>query len=162
MPKTGSIAAKNSQKKGGGRGPGKPFKKNDPVTGEKDPRINREGKPQIFPELRKMVIGIFHERLMTKDPKDPDGKKFIESERTQLEAMLRMWLLSQDYNKQNRLLEYGFGKVPDEIRQRTDEEEFVNRYIHVFTDGELERIKNGENGFEILLSKLEEAFGPKE
>jgi len=35
-------AENSTQKKG--RHPTKPFKKNDPVTGEKDPRINRKGR----------------------------------------------------------------------------------------------------------------------
>jgi hypothetical protein len=32
-------------KNGKRRGPGRPFKKNDPLTGEKDERINRNGAP---------------------------------------------------------------------------------------------------------------------
>jgi len=31
---------------------GKPFKGNDPVTGEKDERINRKGRPKSFDQLR--------------------------------------------------------------------------------------------------------------
>lgn len=121
------------------------FKKNNPETGEKDPKINRKGAPRQFDDLRQAVLDIFGEDVVSNA-----GLKF-----DQAEFMLRQWILSGDFQKQNRALEIGFGKVPDEVRHRSDEGAFVQRHLDKFTDGELQRIQAGENGMDILLSKLE-------
>jgi len=148
MSKTGSIAEKSRVKKP--RGAGKRFQKNNPITGEKDPRINRTGAPRVFSELRDLAKELLNE---TYDVKDREGK--VVDKTTQIKSMLQLWMLSQDFNKQNRLLEIAHGKVPDEIRHSFDEDEFIKRHIDKFTDGELQRVQAGENGMDILLSKLE-------
>jgi len=151
MKKHGSNAAKISEKKP--RGKGVPFKANDPVTGEKDPRINREGKPPVFADLRKMAINLLVRKT---ESKDKEGK--VIGEFTQAEMVLISWLASQDFQKQNRLMEIAWGKVPDEVHHITDEADFVRKYIKYYTDGELDRIQAGESGMDILFSKIDGLF----
>ena len=151
--KTGSNAARNTPKKQGGKG--RPFQKNDPETGEKDPRINRNGAPRRFDELRALTLELLAENLELKK-----GDVVIRT-MTQAESILRDWILSRDAFKQNRVLEIGYGKVPDELHHSYDEDEFIRKHIDKFTDGELQRIQQGENGLDILLSKLESQFKEK-
>lgn len=157
--RAGSSAANNTQgqrpKKG--RGPGKPFKPNDPTTGEKDPRINRLGAPRTFLEAREEALAVINgERKV----RDEDGN-IVETKHDRLRILFERWYASNDFQRERELLQYGYGKIPDEVRHRTDEDEFVAKYISVFTDGELERIRGGESGFDILVSKLESQFGNK-
>jgi len=126
------------------------FKKRDPKTGEIDPRINTKGRPRKFDALREMVLDVLTEELELTNRAAGTSQKI-----TQLEFMIREWVLSRDFNKQSKALEYGFGKVPDEIKHHFDEDEFIKRHIDKFTDGELQRVQQGENGMDILLSKLE-------
>ena len=145
--KVGSKAGNNREKKP--RGPGKKFKPNDPVTGERDERINRNGANRKFADLRAMTLAVLHEELELKKGEAVIGKMpFVEN-------IIRQWLLSGDFSKQNRAIEIGYGKVPDELHHTYDEDEFIRRHINKFTDGELQRIQAGENGLDILLSKLE-------
>ena len=148
MSKTGSNTAIGREKKP--RGKGKPFEKNNPKTGEKDLRINRKGPTRKFDALREMVLDVLTEELELKNREAGTSQKI-----TQLEVMIRDWIQSRDFNKQSKALEYGFGKVPDEIKHHFDEDEFIKRHIDKFTDGELQRVQAGENGMDILLSKLE-------
>lgn len=155
--KTGRKSGKTSvifgKPKGKERGPGKRFQKNDPTTGFIDERINRTGQNAKFTEVRRMMNRILDERLpkyqngqivMKKDGKTP------EEGYSMLEAMLRDWIASRDYQKQAKALEIGIGKVPDELHVTGDMEEFVKQNMDIFTDGQLQRISTGENPLYIL------------
>jgi len=61
-----------------------------------DPRINRNGRPKSFDELRALALKLLRE--------DVDGK-------AQVEIILRKILVDNP----TKLIEYGYGKVPDEL-----------------------------------------------
>ena len=142
----------NSKKK---KPRGSPFKKKDPVTGEIDPRINTNGRPRVFDELRKMVLDIFGEEIEV-----TVAKKKVKM--PQIESMLRNWVTSQDYSKQAKALEYGFGKVPDEsINYNFDIDEFIKQNLDLFTDGQIARLKAGENKAMIVAELMRETIQAK-
>ena len=89
-----------------GKVPGKPFVKGDP-------RINRNGRPRTFDALQKLTIELAHEVATTKD-----GAPVVRNEHkvTVVEAVLRQWLQSGNFQKQKAALEIAFGKVPDVTR----------------------------------------------
>lgn len=133
------------------RGKGKPFQKGF------DPRRNLDGPPRKFDELREMVLNLFSE---TAEVKNDKGQTVGEI--TRLEAMFRRWLGSEDYNKQARALEIGYGKVPDEINVNTfDVNRFIQENIELFTDGQLQRLRAGELGESILAEVIREVMQAK-
>ena len=127
------------------------FQKNNPITGEKDPRINRNGAPRVFSELRDLAKELLN---ATYDVKDREGR--VIDKTTQVKSMLQLWMLSQDFNKQNRLLEIAHGKVPDELNVNSEIFEFIIQNIDLFTDGQLKRLNQGENPMSILGELLRE------
>jgi len=165
--KTGSKTGKTSvfgKPKGKPRGPGKKFRKNDPVTGEKDERINRTGQNAKFTFVRQMANRLFEERL----PKVADGRIVLDkkgaailSDMIALEAMLREWITSRDYQKQNKALELAVGKVPDELHVTGDIENFIKSNLDLFTDGQLQRLQAGENPLDVLAEVLRDALKSK-
>lgn len=76
---------------------GVPFKKGD------DPRRFRGGRTKTFTTLRALTVQIANEAV------DPDG----EIDTTKVEAIVRDWLNSTDFQKQKAALELAYGKVPD-------------------------------------------------
>ncbi|MFH1372089.1 MAG: hypothetical protein ABII09_12505 [Planctomycetota bacterium] len=81
----------------------KPFMPDDPVTGAKDKRIHRGGKPKTFAQLRKLAQAIAAEPLS-------DSEKL-----TRIEALLRLMSSSRAPADRKTFLEYAFGKVKDEV-----------------------------------------------
>lgn len=74
----------------------KPFKKGDA-------RINRNGRPKSFDQLRKLAQQIAHEI-------DPDVK---EENVTVVENMLRKWAKGENPQLQQAFMAYAYGKVPE-------------------------------------------------
>jgi len=80
-----------------GKSWGKPFVKGDP-------RASKGGKaPRKFNQLRHLAIQIATEAV------DPDGTV----DTTKVEAIIRDWMGSTDFQKQKAALELAYGKVPD-------------------------------------------------
>lgn len=77
----------------------KPFKKNDP-------RINRRGRPRDMGELRELLSQIAHE--------PHEGAVKAGKGWTRLEALLRDWMVSGDFRKQEYILSVIFGKLREE------------------------------------------------
>ena len=77
----------------------KPFKKNNPTTGEKDERINRQGRARSFDELRALFQEIANEEVT-------DGKQKKTRLRKIGETLARSQKSMKDF------LEFGYGKVP--------------------------------------------------
>ena len=69
-----------------------PFKKGDP-------RINRNGRPKSFDEVRALAQQVAHEGANT----------------IKILRILRDWAGSDDVTKQRAFVEYAFGKVPDKL-----------------------------------------------
>jgi hypothetical protein len=135
--------------KGKPRGKGKPFQPGF------DPRRHLDGPPRKFDELRAMVLRLFEEEISV-----DVGEQTVKQ--TQAEFMLRTWILSQDGFKQNKALEIGFGKVPDEINVNTfDVSRFIQENIELFTDGQLQRLRAGESGESILAEVIREVMQAK-
>lgn len=107
-----------------------------------DPRRNLKGAPRHFTALREMILDIITEE---------------ENKKTQLENVLRNWLKSGDYNKQRTVIEYGYGKVPDESKNLSIIDDFILENIDLFTDGQLLRIQQGEDKSVVVAEVLREA-----
>ncbi len=91
------ITLYNSQPK---RSRGKPFVKNDP-------RINRQGRPKNHDELRQLIQAIAAEEVGTEGD-------------TQIAELVREMFKSRSPADHQRLLEHGWGKVPDETKLTGD------------------------------------------
>lgn len=77
-----------------------------------DPRINRKGRPKTFDALRGLARQIAHEvaKAENGEPLTIDGQPV-----TAVEAILRMWSMSNNPALQMKFVEVAYGKVPDEI-----------------------------------------------
>jgi hypothetical protein len=76
-----------------------PFKKGDP-------RINRGGRPRNFDLIHEIAARLCAEPADIED--NPEGI-------TQVEAIMREWLTSKNYHKQLAVIQYAFGKIPEQI-----------------------------------------------
>lgn len=86
-----------------------------------DPRINRNGRPKNFDELRSLAQEIAHEEITL-----PDGRKL-----TKAAALLYKWFQSSEPSLQKAFMEYAYGKVPDKI-----EGEILKKTLHLHYDHE--------------------------
>jgi hypothetical protein len=121
-PSNGNGQRSNTTPKQPGGITGKGFVKGDP-------RINRNGRPKTFDELRKLAQDIAHEQL--------------SNGMTRADAILRMWSGSKEPSLQKAFMEYGFGKVPDKLEGVTfPQQTLVLHYDH-------ESKSNGANGTRI-------------
>jgi hypothetical protein len=100
VKKQNSKTASNSKK----RVYGKPFKKGDE-------RINRKGRPSTFDEFRKLAIDLAKEPLVDKNG-NPVKLPGCDDIPTRSKAILLQWAQSTDIRKQEKFIEYAFGKVP--------------------------------------------------
>ena len=95
-----------------------------------DPRINRNGRPKSFDALQKLTIELAHEVATTKD-----GAPVVRADHrvTVVEAVLRQWLQSGNFQKQQAALQIAFGKVPDVTRHEGADGgpiEFIVKYAN--------------------------------
>lgn len=77
----------------------KPFKKDNPETGEKDERINRQGRARSFDELRALFQEIANEEIVDGGKKKTRVRKIGET-------------LAKNQKSMKDFLEFGYGKVP--------------------------------------------------
>ena len=77
----------------------KPFQK-------ADPRINRAGRPKNYDLIHEIATRLCAEPADLED--NPEGI-------SQLEAIMREWLTSKNYHKQLAVIQYAFGKIPEQI-----------------------------------------------
>ena len=119
----------------------------DPVTGKiiggvtgkgfvkGDPRINRFGTPKNSETLRKAVTKLLNSEII-----NDEGEKV-----TALENLVRDWALSKNFQKQNGVLERGFGKVKEQVQVEID--------MKQLTREQLERLAKGEDIVKVLANK---------
>lgn len=101
----------------------KPF-----VKGDK--RINRKGRPKSFDALRTLAQMIANEVTTSKDG---------QIKMTRVEAIMRSWSLSGNYQLQRAFIEIAFGKVPDNLQITGKDGDPLKVQI-------IEVIKSGESG----------------
>ena len=77
----------------------KPFQK-------ADPRINRTGRPKTYDLIHEIAARLCAEPADLED--NPEGI-------SQLEAIMREWLTAKNYHKQLAVIQYAFGKIPEQI-----------------------------------------------
>jgi len=93
----------------------KPFKKNDP-------RINRGGRPRNYDLIHEIASRLCAEPAGLED--NPEGI-------SQLEAIMREWLTSQNFHKQLAVIQYAYGKIPEKLEIEKKE---PNNIIIEWTD----------------------------
>ena len=112
------------------------FKKNDPVTGEKDPRINRKGRAIRGKDaLRKEWEQIWSEILF-----DANGKPIIDEVTgkalTRLRGRMRTMTTSRNVKELELALAYTYGKPKDELDLTTGGEKLTIEIIRASNDKE--------------------------
>ena len=142
MAKSGRNTASKLPKKSKGkpRGKGRPFEKDDPVTGKKDTRRNLKGRPKTSDELKKFVVGIFEE----------EGVNQITGQKISiLRQMVLKMALDGTPADRIHLLDRGFGKVPDEVIVSYDD---LQKIIDYLPQDMLERLAKGEPLGDVIIS----------
>lgn len=84
------------------------------------------GRPKNFDELRKLINEMSHEEIEIVIGRGK-GKKTVKM--TRLEQLLLEMFGSKIWQKQEMLLQYGYGKVPDKLEVSGD------KIIHVTING---------------------------
>lgn len=101
-----------------------------------DPRINRNGRPRKFEQLRKMAVSIAHEPA-----KDSNGKDIIIDGHIATNAEMIMRTMMKDKKYMREFLEIAYGKVPDQVdvttkgeslNDKLSTEERVNAALAIF------------------------------
>lgn len=151
--KPASKPGKTRQKRKPNKGS---FRPNNPNTGERDERINRSGQNRKFTELHRLIDKLFAENV----PIKRDGE--VIGEMGVLETMLRAWLVSGEFQKQSKLLEYWAGKPPDELIVNAEAETLIKDNMDLLTDGQIDRLISGESPRTILLELLAEVKAIKQ
>ena len=147
MAKAGSYTARRQPVKrlGGGkgsgnkRGKGKPFQKNDPKTGAKDERINRNGRPRSADELKQLIFEIFDEEAENTET----GEKL-----TILKYMLRKMAIAGQPADRSELLNRAVGKVPDAIVLSYDD---IQKIIDQLPSDMVDRLVKGDDLGDVII-----------
>lgn len=147
--KDASTTAEKLQTK---RVPGVPFTPGDP-------RINTAGrKPGSGDPLKEIAKRIAESRIktgLTKKQQRQLKQLGIEEEGISvIESIMIDWATSSNVAKQERFAERYAGKVPN-VNQNTNTNFDVMKYVDKFTDAELQAIKEGADGLEILIGKID-------
>ena len=71
-----------------------------------DSRINRNGRPKNLDAMRELTKQLGYEPVDIRA--DPDAMNHLE-------AILRDWMTSKNFQKQLAFIQYAYGKVPDKI-----------------------------------------------
>jgi hypothetical protein len=144
MAKSASYAGKKQADKKksspADRGKKTRFKKNNPETGEKDPRINRKGRPRSSDELKKFVLDILEEEGTIPET----GEKI-----TVLRQMVLGMAIRGAGAEKIHILDRAFGKVPDEVVVSYDD---LQKIIDYLPQDMLERLSKGESLGDVIVS----------
>lgn len=146
---TGKTQVKGKNKRGAHLpvvGKATQFKPNNPITGEKDPRINRAGYviPKDVKELNEEIAKVFAEEVS-----DRSGNKM-----SKIRASINQLLLNKNPSGATYIHDRYFGKIPNVNLNTNQNIDIVSKFKDKLTDSELEAISNGADALEILLKKL--------
>lgn len=140
---------------------GKGFMPNNPITGEKDPKINRRGRPtkdQIGE--RELWQNTFAEYLYDDQGKvimdDVSGKPL-----TRLQARIRVATSSRNPSEFENALNRAYGKITEETRSLSVIDDFILNNIDLFTDGQIQRIQSGEDKAAIVAELMRDTIKNK-
>lgn len=86
--------------------------------------INRKGRPKRFDELRDMTVEMGNEIVPVEVGKGKTKKIILM---TRFERILLNWFESLSFDKQQAVMQYGFGKIPDKLEIKSGDaiEHFV-------------------------------------
>lgn len=73
--------------------------------------INRYGTPSDVTTLKKMILQMGNEAIELEDPKTKQRVIL-----TRFERILFDWFNSQSFDKQQAIMQYGIGKIRDEVK----------------------------------------------
>lgn len=113
-----------------------------------DPRINKNGRPKYYDELRRLAQDILDEIVEYKD-KNKRAKKI-----TRLENILFGWSNSDDFAKQSRLLEIAWSKGSDIAHLAKEIDDFISLNMDLLTVNQLTRISKGKTTSAEILREL--------
>ena len=82
-----------------------------------DPRINRNGRPKSFDQLRTLAQEIAHEVA-----KDKTGNEVVVSGKRATVAEMILRQMATDPKRQQTFLEISYGKVPQPVEMSMDKE----------------------------------------
>ena len=131
----------------------KPKPRGKPFAPGVDERRNVKGsKPRTLALLREMILDMAGEEIKLTDPLSNK-----EETVTSIYYMLRMMMLGKAPADHNDILVYGFGKIADEVRNSAMLDEFIIKNLDLFTDGQIIRMKQGEDKMGIVAEVLRSA-----
>ena len=100
-----------------------------------------------------MILDVLAEQNEIPDPLTGERVK-----QTQAYTMVRRMILGKNQGDHSEIFNRAFGKVQDETRNLSEIDEFILNNMDLFTDGQIERIKKGENKAAILSEVLRDAL----
>ena len=116
------------------------LKKGKPFQPGFDPRRNLDGPPKDVEYLKKFIQKIFEENI----------KNEATGEDVQmLRAMLLKMVFSNAASDHVALLQYGFGKVPDEIVFNLED---IKKIVEYLPDDMMQLLAKGENLTDVLIT----------
>lgn len=122
-----------------------------------DPRRNLKGRPQSFDQFRALARDIAEQVATTATG---TALKWNGQEITFAEFALLSWATDKKYL--DKFVEAAYGKVPDEsINYNFDIDEFIRQNLDLFTDGQIARLKAGENKAMIVAELMRETIQAK-
>ena len=80
-----------------------------------DPRINRNGRPKSFDQLRALAQEIAHEVAKSKDRRTGEEQEVIINGKRATVAEMILRQMATDPKRQQQFIEVAFGKVPTPV-----------------------------------------------
>lgn len=87
-----------------------------------DPRINRNGRPKSFDQLRALAQEIAHEVARAKDKRTGEEQEVIINGKRATVAEMILRQMATDPKRQQQFIEVAFGKVPQPVEMGIEKE----------------------------------------
>lgn len=102
-----------------------------------DPRINRNGRPKSFDQLRTLAQQIAHETAKQRKEGVETTVIIDGHSATVAEVILRQWAQSKNPALQQKFIEVAFGKVPQPVDLRGDGGGPIEHVVRVMVANDL-------------------------